>query len=105
MPSKSLYWHTFGSLTNALRERIRRGRREERLERALDQGVLLAAQLGGCRSSPTGRGEALEPRHPDRVAGLPHVRLPARRLVDVPFLLRERLLGSGVEVTADGALA
>ena len=43
MPSKSLYWHTFGSLTNALREAgfdVPVG--EERLERALEQGVELA---------------------------------------------------------------
>src|ERR687887_1668922 len=40
MPSKSLYWHTFGSLANALREAgfdVPVG--EEKLERALDQGV------------------------------------------------------------------
>ena len=40
MPSKSLYWHTFGSLTNALREAgfdVPVG--EERLERAVEQGV------------------------------------------------------------------
>jgi len=47
MPSKSLYWHTFGSLTNALREAgfdVPVG--EERLERAIDQGVALARELG-----------------------------------------------------------
>src|SRR3954469_3236908 len=47
MPSKSLYWHTFGSLSNALREAgfdVAVG--EERLERALDQGVDLAVELG-----------------------------------------------------------
>ena len=46
-PSKSLYWHTFGSLTTALREAgfdVPVG--EERLERALDQGAGLAKQLG-----------------------------------------------------------
>ena len=46
MPSKSLYWHTFGSLANALREAgfdVPVG--EERLERALDQGVQLARKL------------------------------------------------------------
>src|SRR3954452_6917701 len=40
MPSKSLYWHTFGSLTNALREAgfdVPVG--EERLERAIEQGA------------------------------------------------------------------
>src|SRR4051812_41123856 len=47
MPSKSLYWHTFGSLTTALREAgfdVAVG--EERLERALAQGSALARQLG-----------------------------------------------------------
>src|SRR5215210_5950812 len=47
VPSKSLYWHTFGSLTNALREAgfdVPVG--EERLERAVVQGVELARRLG-----------------------------------------------------------
>jgi hypothetical protein len=47
MPSKSLYWHTFGSLTAALREAgfdVPVG--EERLERAVEQGVALALRLG-----------------------------------------------------------
>src|ERR671939_1071399 len=47
MPSKSLYWHTFGSLANALREAgfdVPVG--EEKLERALEQGVELARKLG-----------------------------------------------------------
>src|SRR2546423_2842699 len=46
MPSKSLYWHTFGSLAAALREAgfdVPVG--EERLERAVDQGVKLARRL------------------------------------------------------------
>src|ERR671919_126029 len=47
MPSKSLYWHTFGSLTQALREAgfdVPVG--EERLERAVEQGAVLARRLG-----------------------------------------------------------
>src|SRR5436189_6474326 len=47
LPSKSLYWHTFGSLTNALREAgfdVPVG--EERLERALADGTRLARSLG-----------------------------------------------------------
>src|ERR1041385_1608220 len=47
MPSKSLYWHTFGSLTNALGEAgfdVPVG--EERLERAIEQGAALARRLG-----------------------------------------------------------
>src|SRR5213592_1411452 len=46
VPSKSLYWHTFGSLTSALREAgfdVPMG--EERLERAVEQGVALAEKL------------------------------------------------------------
>src|ERR687888_2102471 len=46
MPSKSLYWHTFGSLSQALREAgfdVPVG--EERLERAVEQGVKLARKL------------------------------------------------------------
>jgi hypothetical protein len=46
MPSKSLYWHTFGSLAAALREAgfdVPVG--EERLERAVEQGVALARKL------------------------------------------------------------
>src|SRR6184192_4722814 len=47
LPSKSLYWHTFGSLTNALREAgfdVPVG--EERLKRALEQAVRLSKRLG-----------------------------------------------------------
>src|SRR5436853_6469970 len=47
MPSKSLYWHTFGSLNNALKEAgfdVPVG--EERLERAIDQGATLAVRAG-----------------------------------------------------------
>ena len=64
VPSKSLYWHTFGSLTNALREAgfdVPVG--EERVERAVEQGVTLARQLeapaevrrlgGGARRATT----------------------------------------------------
>jgi hypothetical protein len=46
MPSKSLYWHTFGSLAAALREAgfdVPVG--EERLERAVEQGVALGKKL------------------------------------------------------------
>src|SRR3954449_9078225 len=47
MPSKSLYWHTFGSLANALRGAgfdVAVG--AERLERAVEQGAELARRLG-----------------------------------------------------------
>jgi hypothetical protein len=47
VPSKSLYWHTFGSLALALREAgfdVAVG--EERLERAVSQGATLAQRIG-----------------------------------------------------------
>src|SRR5438270_3208869 len=47
VPSKSLYWHTFGSLRAALREAgfpVPTG--EERLEQAVEQGTELARRLG-----------------------------------------------------------
>src|SRR2546421_10410401 len=47
LPSKSLYWHTFGSLSAALREAgydVPVG--EERLDRAVQSGVELARTLG-----------------------------------------------------------
>src|SRR5581483_3779321 len=47
MPSASLYWHTFGSLSNALRDAgfdVAVG--EERLERAIAQGAALARAVG-----------------------------------------------------------
>ena len=65
MPSKSLYWHTFGSLANALREAgfdVPVG--EERLERAVEQGIdarpdarpaAEVRRLGGRRASRTTR--------------------------------------------------
>ena len=107
MPSKSLYWHTFGSLANALREAgfdVPVG--EERLERALDQGVELARALGRlpkfadwAEARGAGRGDA------HRVADLPHVRGPQGRLVDVP-VPRPRAAGraAGTAVGSDGRL-
>ena len=60
LPSKSLYWHTFGSLSNALREAgfdVPVG--EERLERAVAAGRRSwPGGSAGCRSSPTGRRRA-----------------------------------------------
>ena len=86
MPSKSLYWHTFGSLTNALKEAgfdVPVG--EERLERAIEQGAAMARRLGHAAEVHRLGGGAQGRRVPaDRVAGLPDVRRPPRRVVDVP---------------------
>src|SRR5437762_11122377 len=62
MPSKSLYWHTFGSLANALREAgfdVPVG--EEKLERDLEQGMALARRL---KRLPT-FADCLAPRRDD----------------------------------------
>jgi len=106
MPSKSLYWHTFGSLTNALREAgfdVAVG--EERLERALDQGALLAIQIGRLPKF----ADWAEARKSD-IGMLTEWQV--YRMFDsrrgawstFQFLLKERLEQRGVEVTADGAL-
>jgi hypothetical protein len=106
MPSKSLYWHTFGSLTNALREAgfdVAVG--EERLERALDQGALLAIQIGRLPKF----ADWAEARKSD-IGMLTEWQV--YRMFDsrrgawstFQFLLKERLEQRGVEVTADGAV-
>ena len=96
MPSKSLYWHTFGSLANALREAgfdVPVG--EEKLERALEQGDRARADARPAAEvrrlvgrAPRGRVAA------DRVADLPHVRGPRGAWSTFQFLVRERLVAS-----------
>ena len=104
MPSKSLYWHTFGSLTTALREAgfdVAVG--EERLDRALDQGVLLAIQLGRLPKF----ADWAEARRPDinmLTEWQVYRMFDARRGAwsTFQFLLRERLVKQGVEIKGDG---
>jgi hypothetical protein len=107
MPSKSLYWHTFGSLTNALREAgfdVPVG--EERLERALDQAVKLARKL---RRLPKFADWAAARREDDALL----TEWQIYRMFDsrrgawstFQFLVRERLLEAGVDVSADGSLS
>ena len=106
LPSASLYAHTFGSLANALREagfEVLQG--EERLERAIAQGAVLARAVGRLpkmadwaearRGNPTLLSE-----------------WQVYRLLDVPrgpwtafqYLVRERLREEGVTVLPDGTL-
>jgi hypothetical protein len=106
LPSASLYAHTFGSLANALREagfEVLQG--EERLERAITQGAVLARTVGRLpkmadwaearRGNPTLLSE-----------------WQVYRLLDVPrgawtafqYLVRERLREEGVTVLPDGTL-
>ena len=106
MPSKSLYWHTFGSLSNALREAgfdVAVG--EERLERALAQGSDLARQLG--RLPKFGDWQAARRADPSMLTEWQVYRMfEARRgaWATFQFLVRERLLEEGAEVSSDGAV-
>src|SRR5256714_6364240 len=107
LPSKSLYWHTFGSLTNALREAgfdVPVG--EERLERALEQGVALARRL---RRLPKFADWAEERRRDETLLTEWQIyrMFDARRGAwsTFQFLIRERLLEPGTEARSDGSLA
>jgi len=127
MPSKSLYWHTFGSLKNALREAgfdVPVG--EERLERAVQQGAALARALrrlpkfadwaAARKKDPELMSEwqvyrMLEPGGGvlgDRAGKAGTASSGRRRQVGAwatfQFLVRERLRESGVEVSAEGRL-
>jgi len=106
MPSKSLFWHTFGSLTAALREAgfdVPVG--EERLERAVEQGVELARRLGRL---PKFAEWGEERRRDDSLLTEWQVyrMFDARRGAwsTFQFLVAERLREQGVEVTPDGRL-
>jgi Homing endonuclease associated repeat len=106
MPSKSLYWHTFGSLANALREAgfdVPVG--EERLERALEQGVELALEL---KRLPKFADWADARRKDESLLTEWQIyRMFAGRKgawSTFQFLIRERLAASGTDVGTDGRL-
>ena len=106
LPSKSLYWHTFGSLSNALREAgfdVPVG--EERLERAVEQGLDLARKLGRL---PKFADWAEARKEDDSLLTEWQVyrMLDARRGAwsTFQFLVRERLDEQGVRVSTDGRL-
>jgi hypothetical protein len=106
MPSKSLYWHTFGSLTQALREAgfdVPVG--EERVDRAVEEGAELARRLGRL------------PKFADwadarRAGATLLTEWQVYRLFEsgrgawatFQFLVAERLREEGVEVTPEGRL-
>jgi Homing endonuclease associated repeat len=104
VPSKSLYWHTFGSLSTALREAgfdVPVG--EERLERAIEQGVGLAQRLGRLPKF----ADWAEARRSDETL---LTEWQVYRLFDsrrgawstFQFLIAERLRSQDVEVSAEG---
>ncbi|HLY93769.1 MAG TPA: hypothetical protein VKP14_02890 [Gaiellaceae bacterium] len=106
LPSKSLYWHTFGSLTNALREAgfdVPVG--EERLERAVEQGTALARSLGRL---PKFADWAEARKHDDSLL----TEWQVYRMLDAKrgawstfqFLVRQSLEEQGVTVGPDGVL-
>ena len=104
MPSKSLYWHTFGSLTNALREAgfdVPVG--EERLERAVAQGVELARRLGRLPKFADW-GEARKSDPALLTEWQVYRMFDARRgaWATFQYLIRERLRETGVGVGSDG---
>ena len=107
MPSKSLYWHTFGSLTNALREAgfdVPVG--EERLERAVEQGSELALQLGHLpkfQEWATARRENAELLTEWQVYRMFDVRRGAWSTFQ--FLISERLGEDGYTVGRDGKVS
>jgi hypothetical protein len=106
LPSKSLYWHTFGSLTNALRDAgFDMPVGEERLERAVGQGALMARELGRL---PKFADWAEARRADDSLM----TEWQVYRLLDArrgawstfQFLVREALEQRGVVVAPDGTL-
>jgi hypothetical protein len=107
MPSKSLYWHTFGSLAEALREAdfdVPVG--DERLERAVEQGVKLARKL---KRLPKFADWAAARRKDDSLMTEWQVyrMFDARRGAwsTFQFLIKERLEDDGAAVNDDGRLA
>ena len=107
MASKSLVWHTFGSLTAALNEAgfdVPVG--EERLERAVEQGAGLARALG--RLPKMADWKDARRTNPALLS-----EWQVYRMVDIDtgpwaafqYLVRERLRDEGVTVLADGALS
>ena len=107
LPSVSLYAHTFGSFSDALREAgYDVPRSEERLERAIAQGALLSRELGRLPKMADWK------RARDADATLLS-EWQVYRLIDVErgawtafqFLVRKRLERDGVDVLADGSIA
>lgn len=106
MASKSLIWHTFGSLTAALREAgfdVPVG--EERLERAVADGAILARRIG--RLPRMADWKAARSADPALLS-----EWQVYRMVDVQpgawsafqFLVRARLAEEGVAVGSDGTI-
>jgi Homing endonuclease associated repeat len=107
VPSKSLYWHTFGSLAAALREAgfdVAVG--EERLERAVAQGAGLSRELG--RLPKFADWAAARRADPTLLTEWQVYRLFESRRgawATFQFLVRRRLLEEGADVRDDGRVS
>src|SRR6187401_222027 len=106
MPSKSLYWHMFGSLKNALREAgfdVPVG--EERLERAIEQGAAIAREIG--RLPKFSDWKDARQNDPELMSEWQVYRMlepGGGAWATFQFLVRERLREDGVEVSPEGRL-
>lgn len=106
MPSKSLYWHTFGSFAQALREAgfdVPVG--EERLERAIAQGVALAVSLGRLpRFLDWKRARQADPSLLTEWQVYRMLEGGKGAWPTFLYLVRERLVESGTTVESDGTV-
>ncbi|MEI8104951.1 MAG: hypothetical protein WCH31_03790 [Actinomycetes bacterium] len=107
VPSKSLYWHTFGSLTEALREAgfdVAVG--EERLDRAVTHGVALAHRIGRLpKFADWADARRADPALPTEWQVYRLFDSQRGAWATFQFLVRGSLLTDGVEVHADGTLS
>ena len=106
MPSKSLYWHTFGSFTEALRAAgfdVPVG--EERLERAIVQGVEIARRLGRLpRFADWKEARLADPTLLTEWQVYRMLEAGPGAWPTLQYLVRERLLTEGVTVEPNGTL-
>ena len=106
MPSKSLYWHMFGSLKNALRDAgfdVPVG--EERLERAIEQGVALATRLGRLPKFADWKQARSKDESLMSEWQIYRMLEPNKGAwAAFQYLVRERLLEDGEEVSPEGRL-
>jgi hypothetical protein len=107
MASKSLIWHTFGSLTAALNEAgfdVPVG--EERLERAVEHGATLARQLGRLPKMADWKlARQSDPSLPSEWQVYRLVEIESGPWAAFQFLVRERLRDEGVVVEPDGTIS